>query len=114
MALGASRATNGKAGMKAMRHRLFVAVVLGVACAPCAAWCCGGPAASSVAISTNGAGYTVTNIGRAPLQVTFIAWGKTYSLSLSPGQSGTPATGGLFDSPMKGYESCEAVAVQTR
>jgi hypothetical protein len=105
---------NGKAGMNTMKRRLFVAVALGVVATPCAAWSCGGPAASSVAISTNGAGYTVTNIGRAPLQITFIAWGKTYSLALSPGQSGTPATGGLFDSPMKGYESCEAVVVQTR
>jgi len=100
--------------MQNVRRRLILAIALGAGLAPSTAWSCGGPAASSVAISTNGAGYTVTNIGRAPLQITFVAWGKTYSLSLSPGQSGTPVSGGLFSSPMKGYESCEAFVIPTR
>jgi hypothetical protein len=100
--------------MQKANLNLFVAVALGAIAAPSAAWCCGGPAATSVAISTNGAGYTVTNTGRALLQITFVAWGKTYSLTLAPGQSGTPVSGGLFSTPMKGYESCEAVVIPTR
>jgi hypothetical protein len=100
--------------MQMLNRSLCAAVALCALAVPSAAWCCGGPAAASVAISTNGAGYTVTNIGRALLQITFVAWGKTYSLTLAPGQSGTPTSGGLFSSPMKGYESCEAVVIPTR
>ena len=100
--------------MQKANRSILVAVALGALAAPSAAWCCGGPGADSVAISTNGAGYTVTNIGRALLQITFVAWGQTYSLTLAPGQAGTPVSGGLFSTPMKGYQSCEAVVVPTR
>jgi len=98
-----------------MKRNLFaIAVGLGVVAVPGCAWSCGGPGAMSVAISYDGGKYTVTNIGRTPLLITFVAWTTNYSLSLAPGQSGTPASSGLFNLPMRGYQSCTAMVVSTR
>jgi hypothetical protein len=95
-----------------MMRALLVAVCL--AAVPSASWACGGPAGQSVAITTGGNGYTVTNIGRARLQIVFTAWSQTYTLTLAPGQSGSPSTGGTFDLPMKGYQGCTAVPLPAR
>jgi hypothetical protein len=96
--------------IRAFFHALaFCAVV-----APSGAWACDGPAGAAVAISYNGSTYTVTNTSKAMLQVTFNAFGKTYALSLGPGQSGTPSSGGTWNLPMHGFESCTAVAVPMR
>jgi hypothetical protein len=97
-----------------MKRSLFIAVAFGMVAAPCSAWSCGGPAAMSVAVSCDGAKCTVTDIGHAPLSVTFGAWGTTYSLSLSPGQSGTPASSGWLNIPMRGYQSCTATVIPSR
>jgi hypothetical protein len=94
-----------------MTRTLIVIMVLAGAIAPACA--CDGPAGNAIALTTNGNNYTVTNIGRAPVTVTFSAWGKTYSLALAPGQSGTPSSGGLFNLPMKGYQSCVAIPAPT-
>lgn len=94
--------------------RLFVTIALAVSAAPCCAWACGGPAGTAVAISSDGNKYTVTNMGRTMLAITFTAWNQTYVLSLAPGQSGTPASSGWLNLPMKGYQSCSAVALPAR
>jgi hypothetical protein len=75
---------------------------------PCEAYCCGGPAGNSVAVSSDGQKFTVTNIGRSPVHVTFTAWSATFNLQLAPGQSGTPYNPGTFGQLMTGYQSCYA------
>jgi len=97
-----------------MRTRMLAASLFAAVFVPVSALACDGPAGTAIAISYNGNSYTVTNVGRAEVAVTFNAWGKTYSLSLAPGQSGTPSSGGLFNLPMHGYQSCIAVPVATR
>ncbi|MGD0192114.1 MAG: hypothetical protein ABSD74_15350 [Rhizomicrobium sp.] len=97
-----------------MKRTLMLAMMLGGIAVPGCAWACGGPAGAAVALSYNGSTYTVTNISKVPLQVTFAAFGTTYSMSLAPGQSGVPQGGGLFNLPMHGYQSCTAVVVPTR
>ncbi len=76
-----------------------------------AAWACDGPNGGSVAIANDGSKYTVTNVGRVPLQVTFSAYGTTYSLQLAPGQSGTPITSGVHQQYMTGYQTCYAASI---
>lgn len=56
----------------------------------------------------DGQKYTVTNLGRAQVQVAFTAFGMTYNLQLAPGQSDSPRTPGMFTQPMMGYQSCVA------
>jgi hypothetical protein len=61
-----------------------------------------------VSVAFDGQKYAVTNIGRSSVQVTFTAFGNSYELQLAPGQTATPATSGLFQQPMSGYQSCYA------
>jgi len=89
--------------------RIILAAIFAIA--PGAAWACTGTAAMDVAITYDGSKYTVTNVGKAPVVVTFQAWAQSYTLSLAPGQAGTPMTGGIFNLPMKGYQSCTAVVL---
>lgn len=89
--------------------RIFLAAAFVVI--PAHAWACTGAAAMDVAISYDGSKYTVTNIGKASVVVTFQAWAQSYTLTLAPGQAGTPMTGGIFNLPMKGYQSCTATPV---
>jgi hypothetical protein len=96
-----------------MRKLLF-AFALSALGIPCAALACDGPAGAAVAISYNGSTYSVTNTSKATLAITFNAWGKTYSLTLAPGQAGTPSSGGLFNLPMHGYQGCTAIALPAR
>lgn len=93
---------------------LFAAMAAASVVCPLAAQACDGPAGAAVAISYDGGKYTVTNTGRALLQITFSASNTTYSLTLAPGQSGTPASSGWLNVPMKGYQSCTAQALPTR
>jgi len=72
---------------------------------------CGGPVGSMIAVTTDGTRYTVTNLGKKQVTVTFTAWGQTFQLILAPGQSGTPATSGPPSQLMRGYQTCYA-AVQ--
>jgi len=90
-----------------MKHVMYVAALGGILLSS-SAWCCGGPAGNYVATSADGQKFTVTNVGRTPVHVTFTAWGATYELQLAPGQSGTPFGSGMFGRPMTGYESCYA------
>jgi hypothetical protein len=87
---------------------------IGMAIWPVAAWSCGGPAGKSVAISFDGQKYTIANVGRQQIHVTFGAWNTNFALQLAPGQSGSPTTPGTFPQPMSGYQSCYAVAVSAR
>jgi hypothetical protein len=92
---------------------LFVAA----ACAtmgPCRTWACGGPVGNAIAITTDGAKYTVTNMARQPVTVIFTAWGQTFQLNLAPGQSGTPFGSGFLGQPMHGYQTCYAMTQQGR
>ena len=91
-----------------MKLALLKAVAVCATAWPCQAWCCGGPAGRYVAISYSGQKYTVTNIGRSPVHVTFTAWSTTFDLQLAPGQSGSPYTPGMFGQSMSGYQSCYA------
>jgi hypothetical protein len=93
------------------RGLLFAAMLVA---APSSAFCCDGPGGQTVAVSCDSMKCTATNTGRIPLALTFQAWGKTYALSLFPGQSGTPATSGWLNVPMKGYQSCTAVPLPSR
>jgi hypothetical protein len=98
--------------MQRLARATLTAIAATVFASPAVA--CDGPAGAAVAISSNGSTYTVTNTAKVGLAVTFNAFGKTYSLNLGPGQSGTPSSGGLFNLPMHGYQSCTAVVVQAR
>ncbi|HLY07368.1 MAG TPA: hypothetical protein VKR31_16600 [Rhizomicrobium sp.] len=69
---------------------------------------CGGSAAHDVAVTFDGQKFTVTNTGKAWVQVDFGAFGATYNLQLGPGQSDIPRSPGVFTRPMLGYESCVA------
>jgi len=91
-----------------MRRTAITATIVCAILWPASAWCCGGSAANYVAIAYDGQKYTVTNIGRRPVQVTFTAWGTTFDLQLAPGQSGTPYKPGVFGQLMSGYQSCYA------
>jgi hypothetical protein len=91
-----------------MKHALLKAVAVCATIWPCQAWCCGGPAGNYVAISFDGQKYTVTDIGRRPVHVTFTAWSMTLDLQLAPGQSGSPYSAGVFRQSMSGYQSCYA------
>lgn len=81
---------------------------------PCSALACGGPVGSTIAITTDGTKYTVTNMGRKLAAVTFTAWGQTFQLLLAPGQSATPISPGPFGQFMHGYQTCYAVLQQGR
>ena len=88
-------------------------VCMGAAAILAVAWCadaaaCDGTAARDVAVTFDGAKFTVTNTGRGWVQVDFAAFGTTYSLQLGPGQSDTPRSPGMFTQPMAGYQSCVA------
>jgi hypothetical protein len=76
---------------------------------PCRVWACGGPVGSAIAITGDGTKYTVTNLARKPVTVTFTAWGQTFELKLAPGQSGTPIAPGFEGQTMRGYQTCYAV-----
>ena len=78
---------------------------------PAEAQSCDGPSGGSVALTTDGHKYTVTNVGRQPLQVTFGAFGASYSLQLAPGQSGTPISSGVHQQYMSGYQTCYAATL---
>lgn len=82
--------------------------------APGGALGCDGPGGNTVDVSCDGAKCTATNSGRATLAITFAAWSQTYSLTLGPGQSGTPATSGWLNLPMRGYQSCTATVLPSR
>ena len=97
-----------------MLRILLLALALGGVAAPLSALACDGPAGNSVAIASDGGKFVVTNTSRALVQVTFGAWSQTYSLSLAPGQSSTPATNGWLNLPMQGYQSCIAIALPSR
>jgi hypothetical protein len=97
-----------------MMRTLFMMIAFAACFAPCAAWSCDGPAGGAIALSTDGNRYTVTNMGKAQVTITFAAYGQSYTLSLAPGQSGTPTAGGLFNTPMKAYQSCIAIPVPAR
>lgn len=97
-----------------MGRGMRAAIVFALVMAPAAAWSCDGPAAMSVAVSCDGSKCTATNMGRTPVAVSFQAWGTNYSLSLAPGQSGSPTTPGWLNVPMRGYQSCTASFVPTR
>jgi hypothetical protein len=86
---------------------LTAATVLALAWAR-AASACDGAASHDVVITFDGQRFTVTNVGREWVQVDFAAFGTTYNLQLAPGQSDTPSTGGTFNLPMNGYQSCVA------
>jgi hypothetical protein len=100
--------------MKRSNLAILLATMIGAVAVPGGAWACDGPAGAAVAISYNGSTYTVTNISKVPLQVTFNAFGSTFTLSLAPGQSGVPQGGGLFNLPMHGYQTCIAVVTPSR
>jgi hypothetical protein len=100
--------------MKCTNRAILLAIMIGTVGMPGCAWACGGPAGEAVAISYNGSIYTVTNTSKVPVQITFDAFGTTYTMSLAPGQSGVPQGGGLFNLPMHGYQSCVAVVVPSR
>jgi len=97
-----------------MMRNLITIIAFAAGLAPCSAWSCDGPAGAAIALSTDGNRYTVTNTGRQQVTITFAAYGQSYTLSLAPGQSGTPTSGGLFNTPMKAYQSCLAIPVPTR
>lgn len=93
-----------------MKYRLFVAIAfVGAMLLPPLAQACDGPAGSIVALTTDGSKYTVTNMGRVPVVVTFTGWGQTYTLSLAAGQSAVPVSSGIFRTPMQGYQTCTAI-----
>lgn len=81
---------------------------------PQSAWCCGGIAGSSIAISYDGGKYTVSNIGRQWLDILFTAGNTTYSLRLAPGQAASPYSPGMLGQFMQGYQSCVATPVPVR
>jgi len=91
---------------------LFIAISLVAGLTPCCALACGGPAGDAIALSTDGNRYTVTNMGKIPVAITFASYGQTYSLTLAPGQVGTPTGGWLFNLPMKAYQTCTAIPLQ--
>jgi hypothetical protein len=97
-----------------MMRKLLMTIAFGAGLAPCAAWSCDGPAGGAIALSTDGNKYTVTNMGKAQVTITFAAYGQSYTLSLAPGQSGTPTSSGLFNTPMKAYQSCIAIPIPAR
>jgi hypothetical protein len=97
-----------------MRRLLPVAAIAVGFGLPQAAWCCGGQAGASVAISYDGGKYTVANIGRQWVDIVFTAGNETYSLRLAPGQADTPRSPGMLGQSMQGYQSCVATVVPTR
>jgi hypothetical protein len=100
--------------MRNMKRNLAVAGAFVALFTPCCAWSCDGPGSGVVAVSCDGAKCTVTNSGRSMLAITFAAWGQNYSLSLAPGQSGTPANSGWLNLPMKAYQSCTTTVLPSR
>ena len=98
--------------MRTLTFALMAAVGAGLLATPALA--CGGPAGSAIAVSYSGSSYTVTNMSHVTVAVTFNGWGTNYSLTLAPGQSGVPSSGGLWNLPMRGYENCSAFVVRTR
>lgn len=93
---------------------LIAAALVSALALPHAGWCCGGQGGASIAVSYDGAKYTVSNMGRQWLDVVFTAWNTTYALRLAPGQSDSPRSPGMFGQFMKGYQSCVATVVPTR
>ena len=93
---------------------LFFALVISALAWPSVAAACDGPAGKSVAVTSDGEKFTVTNVGREALNVVFSAYDNTYTLTLQPGQSDTPRTSGMFTQPMRGYQSCSATAIRYR
>ena len=91
-----------------MKRILTTAAAVSIALLPAWAWACDGAAGRDVTITMDGQKVTVTNTGRAPVQVDFAAFGTNYNLQLAPGQSDSPRTPGLFNLPMQGYQSCVA------
>jgi hypothetical protein len=79
---------------------------------PCAALACDGAAGRSVAVTFDGQKYTVSNVGRQWLQVTFTAGNNTYNLQLAPGQAASPRSPGTFGQFMSGYQSCSATPLR--
>lgn len=97
-----------------MRHLLLKALAVSALVWPGQAWSCGGPAGRSIATTTDGQKYTVTNMGRQSVNVVFQAFNTTYNLQLAPGQSASPRAPGMFGQPMAGYQSCVATPVLYR
>ena len=91
-----------------MKKPGIAAIVTAAVFCPALAWACDGTAGSDVAVTTDGQKVTVTNTGRAWVQVAFTAFGTNYSLQLAPGQSDSPRSPGMFSQPMLGYQSCVA------
>jgi hypothetical protein len=90
-------------------RRIFLGAAAILALAwPTYALACDGWAGHDVATTFDGQKFTVTNVGREWLQVTFTAFGTTYNLQLAPGQSDSPRTPGMFTQPMMGYQACIA------
>ena len=81
---------------------------------PPAALACDGPAGRSVAVTYDGRKFTVTDMGRQTVNVTFTAYNISYNLQLAPGQSDTPRSPGMLGQPMQGYQSCSATIVPAR
>ncbi|HTT84577.1 MAG TPA: hypothetical protein VMF67_13945 [Rhizomicrobium sp.] len=95
--------------------RILSNIALGLALLwPCAAWSCDGTAGRNVAVTFDGHKYTVSNMGRQWLQVTFTAWNTTYNLQLAPGQAASPRSPGTFGQFMSGYQSCTATPIRYR
>ena len=91
-----------------MKRVLITTAAVSMALLPAYAWACDGLAGRDVAITMDGQKVTVTNTGRASVQVAFSAFGTNYNLQLAPGQSESPRTPGMFNLPMQGYQSCVA------
>jgi hypothetical protein len=81
---------------------------------PCQAMSCGGPAGGSVAMTYDGHKFTVTDVGRQSVNVVFTAYNMTYNLQLTPGQSASPRSPGMFGQSMSGYQSCFATPAAYR
>lgn len=96
------------------RYRTFAAAAFLALMLPGAGWCCGGTAGRNVSITYDGQKYTVSNVGRQWLQVTFAAWNETYNLQLAPGQSASPRAPGVLGHFMTGYQSCSARPIPSR
>jgi len=94
-----------------MKSLGFGAIAVAAVLCPAVASACDGTAGRDIAVTTDGQKVTVTNTGRAWVQVAFTAFGTNYSLQLAPGQSDSPRTPGMFSQPMLGYQSCVATAL---
>lgn len=97
-----------------MKRNLPAIVALLALAFPQAAWCCGGAAGSSVAITHDAQKITVSNVGRQWLDIRFTAWGANYALRLAPGQSASPRSPGMLGQFLQAYQTCIATPLPVR